>query len=116
MQNYNHSYNPIGIICEKTRLFFRRQELDSGVVSLVGSNGLRLTLRHNPENDLPTVERNDELWDYQEHMDVYQGDNGVGPISQTWSSGTLAVEAGKQRFTCTVTQDGKATWENHAAQ
>jgi hypothetical protein len=91
-----------------------KDELDKGVVTLVGSHGRRLTVRHNPANDLPIVERDGEPSNDQEHLDVYRPVDSTGPISQEWLSGTLAVEAGKQRFTCTVTRDGKVTWENRA--
>jgi hypothetical protein len=90
--------------------------LNKGVVSLVGADGRRLTLRHNPDNDLPIVDRDGEPWDYQDHLDVYRPVDSTGPISQEWLSGTLTVEAGKQRFTCTVTRDGKVTWENNATR
>jgi len=77
------------------------------MVTLSGSDGRKLTLRHNAENDLPAVERDGEPWDYAEHLDVYGPEGQAGPISQAWLSGTLEVEAGRRRFSCTVTEEGK---------
>jgi len=87
-------------------------QLDRGVVTLVGTDGRKLTIRHNSENDLPGVERDGVAWDCDDHLDVYRPAGETGPVVQQWLSGTLTVEAGGKRFTCTVTKDGKVTWEN----
>jgi len=101
-------------VTSQSRLDLER--LDEGVVTVKGTDGRKLTLRHNAENDLPAVERDGEPWDYAEHLDVYRPEDGAGPISQAWRSGTLRVEAGGKRFSCTVTGDGKVTWENGEAR
>ncbi len=90
--------------------------LSQGVVKLTGTDGRELLVRHNPENDLPDYSRDGEPWDYQAHLDTYQPEGRDTPIQQKWKSGTLTVEAGGKRFTCTVTLDGKVSWENSPAR
>jgi hypothetical protein len=86
-------------------------QLDEGIVTLVDARARRLTLRHNQEHDLPLVERDGVPWDYQKHLDVYRPAGSAGPIAQDWLSGTLTVDAGGKKFVCTVTRDGKVTWQ-----
>jgi hypothetical protein len=96
-------------VASKGRL--ETDQLAQGEVTLVGSGGRRLTLRHCRENDLPIIERDGELFDYQAHRDVYAPVDGPAPIAQGWLSGTLNVETGGRRFRCRVTRDGEVTWE-----
>lgn len=86
--------------------------LVEGEVSLTGADGHKLTIRHNPRNDLPEVYRDGQLWDYKTRLDVYQSEEQTAPIQQKWQSGTLTVEAGGTRFTCTVTVNGEVSWRN----
>ncbi|MBN2474801.1 MAG: hypothetical protein JXB62_09355 [Pirellulales bacterium] len=90
--------------------------LAQGIATLVGIDGRKLTVRHNPQNDLPEIQRDGAPWDYAQHLDVYGPEDGTGPIAQRWRSGTLTVEAGGKRFTCTVAEDGKVSWENGQAR
>jgi hypothetical protein len=87
------------------------EQLDRGIVTVVGVSGQSLTIRHNSEDDLPFIQRDGQPWEYQDHLDVYRPVDRAGPISQGWLSGTLAVEAGGKNFRCTVTRDGKVTWQ-----
>ncbi len=100
----------------RTRSRLDISRLAEGMVTLTGGDGRKLALRHNPDNDLPEMERDGRPWDYQAHLDVYQPEGQDGPIQQKWQSGTLTVEAGGKRFTSTVTLDGKVTGENNPAQ
>jgi hypothetical protein len=86
--------------------------LDRGVVTLKGACGRTLTLRHNPENDLPIIERDRKPFDYARRLDVYSPLEGEAPVLQKYKSGTLRVEAGGEIFTCTVDNDGKVEWKN----
>ncbi|MBD2122047.1 hypothetical protein H6F68_14205 [Trichocoleus sp. FACHB-262] len=72
--------------------------LPQGTVQLRGVTGETLELRHNPQNELPTVVRNGAVYDWEQHFDLYKPTEGNGPISLGWKQGRLRVVAGNSTF------------------
>jgi hypothetical protein len=69
-----------------------------GTAQLTGSTGETLTLRHNPDNELPFVVRNGETYDWSQHFDLYRPMQSDRPISLGWKQGRLNVTAGGKTF------------------
>lgn len=87
-----------------------RAALAEGRVQLVGSDGRRLAVTWNAENDLPRVERDGVARDWTREFDLYRPTRGEGPISLGWKQGALTVRAGGKIFTQTVTAEGAVTF------
>jgi hypothetical protein len=80
--------------------------LADGTVELTGTDGRRLRLEYNRENDLPRVWRDGVARNWTSEKDLYAPVNGEGPIRQEWMSGKLQVEAGEWVFESSVDANG----------
>lgn len=93
------------IVKEKSQL--NLNQLVTGTVELIGANGKRLKLIHNPNNDLPFVFHNGVAHNWFKHFELYQPTNGNSPISLGWKNGTLCLKAGGLKFSITVSKEAK---------
>lgn len=85
--------------------------LKDGQVQLTASDGGKLRLAHNGNDELPIVERNGEPVDWSTWRACYStGSVGTAPIQQDWLDGELRVSAGGWTFTSRVGAAGKATY------
>ncbi|MDX2214614.1 MAG: hypothetical protein SFY66_15090 [Oculatellaceae cyanobacterium bins.114] len=89
----------------KTRSRLNLDALSQGVVDYTSSTGTTLKLTYNRENDLPTISRNGEPYDWFSRYNLYFPTEGTAPISLGWKQGTLIVKAGDQTFETTVGSD-----------
>jgi len=90
-------------------------KLDEGKVAFTGVDDTRVAMHYADTLDDFVVVRNGEKHDWSEHGKwVYREvDKTDGLIQQRRAAdGTLRVEAGGSVFTCTVSEDGKVTFEN----
>ncbi|MGD2179642.1 hypothetical protein [Lusitaniella coriacea] len=90
-------------ITNKQKLNLRR--LASGNVLFTGSDGNRLELQYNSDNDSPQIKRNGVEFARSRHFELYNPIEGAEMISLGWKMGTLKVKAGGQVFQTTVTED-----------
>lgn len=84
--------------------------LASGRVELTGTDGRRLRLEYNRENDLPRVLRDGIARDWAAEKDVYAPVGAEAPIQQEWMSGRLRVTAGKWVFESSVDVEGQVSF------
>jgi hypothetical protein len=94
-----------GAVKQKSRL--NLENLDRGTVIFRGSNGNRLELTYNSENELPLIKRNGRVYDRSKHFNLYETVSGQPVVSLGWKQGTLRVEAGGRQFSTRVTDEGK---------
>jgi hypothetical protein len=93
---------------EKSQL--NLNQLANGSVELIGANGNRLKISHNPHNDLPFVFHNGVAHKWFKRFDLYQPNKSNSPISLGWKNGTLCVDAGGLKFKITVSNQAKVYW------
>ncbi|MDY7014328.1 MAG: hypothetical protein SVX43_12155, partial [Cyanobacteriota bacterium] len=79
--------------------------LDRGTVNFRGSNGNRLELTYNSDNELPFLKRNGRIYNPSQQFDLYETVLGSPIVSLGWKQGTLQVNAGEKQFSTTVTQE-----------
>ncbi|MCC5829586.1 MAG: hypothetical protein JJU36_09085 [Phycisphaeraceae bacterium] len=75
-----------------------------------GSVGIRFG-----EGNLPTVWRNGQQHDWDDHFAQYQPVGGDKPIKQGWKTGRFRVEAGGWVFQGRLDADGRYTFEERSA-
>ncbi|MDY6781269.1 MAG: hypothetical protein SW833_01720 [Cyanobacteriota bacterium] len=95
---------------QKNRL--NLEDLANGTVDFRGSDGTRLELTYNSENELPIVKRNGSVYDRSQHFDLYNTVLGQPIVSLGWKQGTLKVEAGGRQFSTTVTDGREVVGKN----
>nr|WP_290227679.1 hypothetical protein [Trichocoleus desertorum] len=83
-------------VINKSKLDLSR--LAQGTAKLQGATGETLEVRHNNQNELPTVVRNGVTHDWMKHLDLYKPVGGNSPISLGWKQGKLRVAAGGATF------------------
>ncbi|MBD2462485.1 hypothetical protein H6G89_15675 [Oscillatoria sp. FACHB-1407] len=88
----------------KNRSRLNLSALNQGNVTYTNSTRETLELTYNRENDLPTVTRNGDRYDWASHYDLYRPTEG-DLISLGWKQGTLRVNTGGHRFETTVGGD-----------
>lgn len=86
--------------------------VDGASVTMTGSHGAQLQVIYNTKNDLPTIIRDGETFDYAANLDVYKTVLGPPVITNAWHGGQLRVEAGGKVFEGTLELDGTYTFTN----
>lgn len=84
--------------------------LADGKVELTGTDGRRLRLEYNRENDRPRVLRDGKARDWTAEKDLYAPVGTEGPIKQEWMSGKLQVAAGEWEFESSVDLQGQVSF------
>jgi hypothetical protein len=85
--------------------------LERGAASYTTSDGRSVALRFANDPSQTGVLKDGRPHDTAAHARLLFGGAG-SPVRQDWLSGTLSVEAGGSRFTCTVDDDANVSFEN----
>lgn len=80
--------------------------------TLTGSDGHTLQSAYNAASDLPIMSCDGKPREWSKELDIYRPLDAKGPVSLGCKTGELRVEAGGKVFTCTVSAEGKVTFEN----
>ena len=86
-------------------------ELAGDHVTFLGSNGNKLEVTFNRQNDLPQVTRDGIARDWNKQLAMYQPVDSDGPVVQGWKTGSLTIKAAGHTFVESVDKDGKVTFK-----
>jgi hypothetical protein len=93
-------------------------KLEEGIAQVRGAGGRRLRIEWSDDPRRLGVWRDGVRHDWEDHARyLYRpapagAGHPSGPIFAEWGKGELLVEAGGERFRCSVTEDGKVTFRN----
>ena len=94
---------------------------NSGTVEYTSATGTKVKMTFADDLANYKVWRNGQFHDWKQHAAIAWQQVGAAPgaglIHQQWrGDGTLRVQAGGHRFTCTVTPEGKVSFSNRTAK